>query len=304
MKKLPCGACAVLIATFLIAGLVACGEQPATPENNLNEAASAQQTSPPAPTPPFESEPEQAQVDLHPAYITILGERFSTSLTGLSLDGPLTNEDIAPLRYMTELTQLTVGTMDPFNHITDLSPLVGLANLEVLFFTGDYLSDISALSGLENLTNVHIFRTQVADISALAGLANLGILQLAASQITDITPLAKLTNLHSLDLSWNQIADITPLAGLTNLHSLNLAENQITDITALAGLANSGRSNLASLFLSNNQISDLSALAGLVSLEHLWLNGNPITDFTAVAHVENIIFEMQQSWGLILQQVP
>jgi len=229
-----------------------------------------------------------------PAYITILGEQFSTDLTMLALDGPLTNEDIAPLRYMTQLTELWVGTQDPSNQITNLNPLAGLTNLTDMYFTGDYLTDITALAGLSSLRWIHIFRTNVSDISPLAGLTNLEILQFAASPITDISPLAGLTNLTSLDLMFNQITDITPLAGLTNLHMLDLRDNQITDITPLASLVSIGRSNLANLFLSNNQISDLAPLAGFLWLESLWLNGNPITDFSPVEHLENIIFEMYQ----------
>ncbi|MCL2360927.1 MAG: leucine-rich repeat domain-containing protein [Defluviitaleaceae bacterium] len=231
-----------------------------------------------------------------PAYITILGEQFSTDLTVMSLDGDLTNADIAPLRYMTELTALWVGVQDPSNQITNFNSLAGLTNLSDIYFTGDYLTDITALAGLTNLTWIHIFRTQVADISPLAGLTNLETLQFGASQITDITPLAGLTNLTSLDLMFNQITDITPLAGLTNLHLLDLRDNQITDISPLAGLVSGeGRSNLTHLFLSNNQISDLTPLTDFIWLENLWLNGNPITDFSAVAHIDNIVFEMQDS---------
>jgi len=211
----------------------------------------------------------------------------------LSLNGALTNEDILPLRYMTELTALWVGTNGPPNQITDLSPLAGLTNLTDIYFSGDYIADITPLAGLTNLTWLHIFRNQVADITPLAGLTNLETLQFGASQITDITPLAGLTNLTSLDLSWNHITDITPLAGLTNLHALNLRDNQITDITPLAGLVNLGRSNLTRLYLSNNNISDLTPLAGFIWLESLWLDGNPITDFSSVAHLmDSIIFEM------------
>jgi len=251
--------------------------EPAISDSETHEPGSSQQT-------PASNRPD---------YITILGEQFNTNLTELSLNGALTNEDIVPLRYMTELTALWFGIIDPFNQITDLSPLAGLTNLRDLYLIGDYISDITPLAGLENLTHLSFIRNQVVDISPLAGLTNLEMLQFGASQVSDITPLAGLTNLTSLDLSWNQITDITPLAGLTNLHSLFLRDNQITDITPLAGLADLMPSNLAHLHLSNNQISDLTPLAGFYNLESLWVNGNPITDFSAVAHVDNVIFEMQ-----------
>ena len=230
---------------------------------------------------------------IRPDYITILGEQFSTDLTVLSLDGPLTNEDILPLKYMTELKGLWIGVLDPFHQITDLSPLAGLTNLEDISLNADYVTDISAFAGLTNLRSIHLVRSQVSDLSPLAGLTNLVTLQFAASQITDITPLAGLTNLTSLDLSWNQISDITPLAGLTNLHSIWLPVNQITDITPLAAHINNGRSNLLHLRLSDNQISDLTSLTDFEYFDSLWLDGNPITDFSPIAHIHNIIFDME-----------
>ena len=257
-------------------------------ENNTASATVAPES--PKPTEPKITEPTSNRPD----YITIGGEQFNTSLTFMSLDGPLTNEDIVPLRYMSYLTGLVVGVQDPSNQITDLSPLAELTNLQDLTFVGDYISDITALAGLESLTWIHFSgRNYTIDITPLSSLTNLEVLQFVNGQVTDIAPLEGLVNLFSLDLSWNYISDLTPLAGLTNLETLILRDNQITDVAALAGLADLGRSNLRTLSLSNNQISDLTPLEGLVSLEQLWLDGNPITDFSPVEHVEDIVFEME-----------
>ena len=232
----------------------------------------------------------------NPDYITIQGQQFSTSLTTMSLDamtGPLTDEDILPLRYMSALTELWVGVMGDYPiHVTNLDSLAGLTNLTDFAIAGDYLTDISGLAGLTNLRWIHIFHSNVSDISPMAGLTNLEVLQFGASPISDISPLAGLTNLWSLSLMFNQISDITPLTGLTNLHTLDLRVNQITDITPIASLINDGRSNLSSLTLSNNQISDISPLAVFPHLDSLWLDGNPITDLSSVDHIPHRIFEM------------
>jgi|GEM_PF-2225566 len=244
---------------------------------------------------------EQAQnatasgsIEDRPAYITIGGEQFSTDLTELFLGGVLTNEDLVPLRYMTNLESLWLGG-GPASYpggFTDLSPIAGLTHLRNLALDSTYLSDLSPLANLTNLTMIQAWGSQIADLTPLTGLVNLDLLSIAGSQIIDLSPISGLTNLTVLDLSFGQIADITPLSGLTNLRRLNLDRNQITDVSPLASLANAGRSELEDLNLRGNQISDISLLANLVSLHTLWISGNPITDLSPVAHVDNVIFEM------------
>ena len=230
-----------------------------------------------------------------PAYITIGGEQFSTELTMLSLPGALTNEDLIPLRYMTNLESLWLGggpAGDPAR-FTDLSPIAGLTNLRDLALDSTYLSDLAPLANLTNLIMIQAWGSQIADLTPLAGLTNLDLLSIAGNHITDLSPVSGLTNLTVLDLSFGQITDIAPLSGLTNLRRLNLDRNQITDVSPLANLANAGRSELEDLNLRENQISDISPLAYLVSLEVLWLDGNPIADLSPAAHVPHVIFEMQ-----------
>ena len=159
------------------------------------------------------SQPNQPTETL-PAYITIRGEQFSTELTSLELGVPftehnhisdLTNEEIMPLRYMTNLTSL---------HIS-----------------GSPISDLTPLASLTNLTQLILFSNQISDITPLAGLTNLEWLDISNNLLSDLTPLSGLTNLTRLSLISNRISDITPLAGLMNLSSILLHNNQITDWT-------------------------------------------------------------------------
>jgi hypothetical protein len=182
----------------------------------------------PTPTPPPTAPPA---ID----YITIKGEQYSTTLTELVLFGKgLTNADIEPLRYMTNLTYLDLGT----NQISDISPLKGLTNLMELSLMQNQISDISPLRGLTNLTNLSLPLNQISDISPLKGLTNLTALGLFDNQISDVSPLAGLTNLTGLDLDNNQISDVSPLKGLTNLTSLFLSDNPITDWSPVAHIRN------------------------------------------------------------------
>ena len=259
-------------------------------------APPVQEDAPPVPpSPPDEPPPTGV------AYIYIQGERFSTTLTWLSLSFlGLTNADIEPLRYMTNLQTLELSE----NNISDLSPLAGLTALNSLFLGGNNISDLSPLAGLtalnclelswnnnitdlsplHNLTALDSLRlsgNNITDLSPLHNLTALDSLKLRGNNITDLSPLAGLTALNLLDLSWNNnITDLSPLAGLTALQALWLGINNISDLSPLAGLT-----ALNSLSLQYNNVSDLSPLAGLTALNSLSLSGNNITDWTPTDHV-------------------
>ena len=79
-------------------------------------------------------------------YVTIGGQQYSTSLTELHLQSQhLEDEDIVHLRYMTNLTQLSLVN----NEISDLTPLSGLHNLTDLFLNSNPISNWSPISHME-----------------------------------------------------------------------------------------------------------------------------------------------------------
>ena len=91
-----------------------------------------------------------------PEFVIIDGVRYCTSLTELNLSGNhrynpsivLTENDIEPLRYMQNLTSLTIE----WQSITDFSVISELESLTHLTLTGNGISDLSTIAGLENLT--------------------------------------------------------------------------------------------------------------------------------------------------------
>jgi Leucine-rich repeat (LRR) protein len=168
-------------------------------------------------------------------YITVKGEQYSTSLTELDLIGlNLTDADIEPLRYMTNLTFLDLWG----NQISDVSSLKGLTNLTYLELGNNQISDISPLKGLTNLTGLVLGNNQISDVSPLKGLTNLMGLDLRGNQISDVSPLKGLTNLELLHLGYNKISDVSPLKELTNLTYLSLNDNPITDWSPVAHVQN------------------------------------------------------------------
>jgi len=227
---------------------------------------------------------------VNPSTITIKGVEYSVDLTILDLsEMELTNDDIEPLQYMVNLTELILDG----NQIGDISPLSGLTNLTKLGLFRNKITDIGPLAGLTNLEGLSLTDNQIDDISALSGLTNLSVLWLLGNQVDDIGPLAGLTKLTQLDLYGNPISDISPLAELTNLTFLGLANTQISDISPLAGLA-----NLTFLGLANTQISDISPLVGLANLRTLYLMDS-LVNYEQIEKLKEAlpdIYEIRTQW--------
>jgi hypothetical protein len=244
--------------------------------------------------------PELAQIN---TYITIRDQHFCTSLTELLvLSTGLTNEDIEPLRYMTNLTSLILTTIlcqvgwepeesfldvdiDLNAVITDISPLAGLTNLTDLTLMGNHILDISPLAELTNLTRLALNYNRISDLTPLAGLANLTNLLLEGNPISDLSPLTNLTNLEWLALCGFINFSLEPIENLTSLMFLEIRSRQLNDsnIASLAGLT-----NLQSLNLSHNRISDITPLASLENLRFLDLRDNQISDISHLANLDNL----------------
>ena len=75
----------------------------------------------------------------------------------------LGGNQISDLRPLTGLTQLEVLRLGR-NQIKDVSPLAGLVNLRELILNGNPISDISPLAGLENLEDIRIRYTNTKGV--------------------------------------------------------------------------------------------------------------------------------------------
>lgn len=114
------------------------------------------------------------------------------------------------------------------NQITDISPLAGLSNLQVLLLGSNQVTDIPPLSALTNLRYLWLDNNQISDISPLAGPGNLQMLVLGRNRISDLSPLAKLANLQDLALNHNEIEAIGAL--VTNAKNGGLGEGDTVDL--------------------------------------------------------------------------
>ncbi|MCY3549381.1 MAG: leucine-rich repeat domain-containing protein [Candidatus Poribacteria bacterium] len=178
--------------------------------------------------------------------------------------------DLTGLEYATNLKIITLF----YEHITDLSPLADLTNLEELRLPGDTF--------LIKHGDIDDQGPSITDISALTKLTKLKQLDLSEQSITDLEPLRELTALTNLDLGAStetgnrSLSNLEPLKGLTALTILNLSYNQITDVSHLSGLT-----ALTRLWLPVNLgLQDISPLRTLTNLQLLHLNGTNITHET------------------------
>jgi GTPase SAR1 family protein len=166
--------------------------------------------------------------------------------------------------------------------ISDLSPLSGLLNLQMLYCNSTRVSDLSPLSELLNLQTLNCTDTLVTDLSPLAGLLNLQTLDCSCN-VTDLSPLAGLLNLQTLSCSETEVADLSPLAGLLNLQTLACSRTHVADLSPLAGLINSQK-----IYCSETQVADLSPLAGLLNLQTLDCSETEVSDLSPLAGLLNL----------------
>ncbi|MCY3743596.1 MAG: putative glycoside hydrolase [Candidatus Poribacteria bacterium] len=165
---------------------------------------------------------------------------------GLGANDPFTRDDL-----------LKLHRLDPYRY--GVKSLIGLEhakNLTWFSFAENDVTDLSPLAGLTQLELLYGWSNKrLSDISALAELTQLHTLNLGVCHIQDITVLANLTQLEELTLYYNEISDIRPLENLTELTLLRINSNYITDTTPLENL-----DKLETLWIHHNSIADVSFL--------------------------------------------
>ena len=227
--------------------------------------------------------------------------------------GDISDDD---LELLAQCTNLQVLVLD-YQQITDLAPLANLP-LEYLSLTGNQVSNLAPLSGLTELQVLDLGENPVRSVEALAGLTALqdvtleatGIttvevfegssiqsLNVRGTWITDFSPLEScsrlsrliigelpsgvaetlmgLTNLEELRLYATPEVDLSYFVGFQKLQSLDLYGSTIPHPEALAQLT-----HLRSLNIGETGVSDLSFLSQLPAMTDVDLRSNPITDLT------------------------
>ncbi len=178
--------------------------------------------------------------------------------------------DLSPIMGLVELE--TVSTF--YNQITaipDLSRLKSLRRLEIYDYSEFPITDASGLAGLTALESLFISSARLNTLDAFSTLENMRSLRLQGAGLVSLDGVQNMPGLRELDISGNPITDFSPLLGLTALKELDAIEMDLTEVNGLAG-----HPSLRSLDLSWNAIRSTSSLGELPTLQTLNLRENAL----------------------------
>jgi hypothetical protein len=184
------------------------------------------------------------------------------------LSRPKTFEDAMSHLCQTTLARNTdVLLLAGCRSVSDLKPLSGLCQLQILWLDETPVSDLSPLNGLRALRVLWLDRTSVSDLKPLVSLHALQLLGLdGCISVSDLTPLRGLRNLQILSLrGCSSVRDLTPLSELREVNTLCLDGSTVSDLTPLRELL-----KLQSLSLKGcTSVSDASVAALKAKLPNL-----------------------------------
>ena len=247
--------------------------------------------------------------------------------------------DIAPLRNLTKLEDLTILHND---NLHDLSPVSHVKNVKTepvaisfpVVTSADNLPQSQSMAGVPEfhdaaferivrdalgkptgvITSADMARIEklrvtdwsIADLAGIEFCVNVHHLEFVYFNVSDsgfvfdISRVGSLRNLRKLRIHSENVRDICALSGLTNLTNLYLDINaSVTDISALSGL-----SNLTQLVLIQSGVTDLRPLCNLRNLSELWLAGAE-KDLSPVSHVRDVkniranLFRLNNLWDAL-----
>ena len=209
-----------------------------------------------------------------------IAENKKTKATSLDLSRCDLERLPSELSEYVWLKELDLGVNE---ELSDLSPLKGLLNLQVLNVAYTLVSDLLPLKGLQNLQLFFVFHTPVSDLLPLKDLQNLQHLSVSSTRVSDLLPLKDLQNLQHLSVSSTRVSDLLPLKDLQNLQYLSVFSTQVSNLSPLKSLQ-----NLQYLSVSSTQVSDLSPLKELINLQELYVSYTPISDLSPLKELINL----------------
>ena len=114
--------------------------------------------------------------------------------------------------------------------ISDLSGLEQLKNLRILELQGQQIEDITPLLGLENLESLALNCNPVSSLDGIENLTNLKMLDISCTNVSDLTPVLKLKNLEQLIIDDTKITDLSGIEDLNNLKVISFRDTGVTEV--------------------------------------------------------------------------
>jgi len=120
----------------------------------------------------------------------------------VSQGGNLNQNDLADLKYCTDLKYLDLGHN---LNISDLSFLSGLTKLEVVILAMNSFTDIGPLANCHNLEYLELYTSNLESVEPLRNMTKLRHLNIGSTKVSDISPL------YDLELERLWIGGVTPV---------------------------------------------------------------------------------------------
>jgi len=166
--------------------------------------------------------------------------------------------------------------------IAEISDLLNISNLEILFFSQNSLKGIEEFYSLNKMKILILDKNRINSLKGIEKNKTLELISMSKNHIEIVEGLQDLLNLIFVDLSFNRIHTI-PLFHGTKIRVLALNNNIIMKMENLHVLE-----NLEELYLDQNQILKIEELDRLEKLKILSLNGNKITTLFGLANLSNL----------------
>ncbi len=174
------------------------------------------------------------------------------------------------------------------SEVTDLNPLRGLSNLEVIEsestdnWPGANDIDFTPIGYLHNLRRLSLLYLPVSNIRGIETLINLERLTLN-TRIDELSPLLSLRSLKDLSIL-SGVKNLDTLANLDKLEFLWVTSSELVDIKAIRNMR-----NLKSVYFNSSILTDLTPLTTPLKLEALTIaQGRSIRDFSVFANFRSL----------------
>ncbi len=217
---------------------------------------------------------EQIKCSNCPALKGLEGIENLTNLTVLDCSNNDNISSIKPVERVTSLKKLNCGN----TMVKNLSPLLGLGNLEELNLHLTTINELIFLKNLKKLTTLDVSEdSTLYSIEGVDGLANLIDFNCSKTDVSELEPLQNLKNLRVLDISNTQVKSLRALQNLKSLQEIDCSNTEVRTLKYL---------------FSTQNLAIISARNTLIPKEDVKFTIEAITRINF--QPKNIIFELDE----------
>ncbi|MBP7686261.1 MAG: protein kinase [Thermoflexales bacterium] len=162
--------------------------------------------------------------------------------------------------------------------IKSLADVARLPNLRRISLVYQNITDLTPIVGLLNLDNLDLRHNPVADVTPLAQVSSLRDLSLFDTNVTDLTVLRACPHLSTLDVGYTPITSTAALDGLDGLQVLKIRKAPLQTLDHIGT-----HPLLEEIYLSETQLLDLAPLLDLPRLRLVEVDDRLRTAAEAIA---------------------